>query len=728
MDASEAAVLGFTAAMIAVSLVLIAVRSARRPKSAAKMPAASARIQERVFEPIEEPPDEEPTAEPVPAETWTILKNDQEIGPVKFDELEVYARQGLVKDSELLKASNSKRWVRARDIPGLSFASASPAVAASGSSAAPARTRSAAPDLTIPSLNIPNLDIAMSPRERPAGPVAQPASAPAAPRRTARRRDLRDPIRPAPPRVAEPTASEAAEPRKRGYLVRSWRGDLRLAVSFWVNGLLVGTLAAAFASAAWDMPDLAAPLGPQLAPAAPVALWTVAGLLVLWHVVGVWRSASNDREQNPGRSWGRLAKAAIVLTLVAPAAGLGLMSAAPQLTGFLQALRSDTTPAPYALRLERDGREIELTGPISAGAAKAFGQMLDANPTLKLVHLGSPGGGSPEAREIARLIQAHNLATHVIDDCIGACTLVFLSGVDRLIGPSGRLGFRSPDAAGLSADELGAWQAQEKQRLDEIGASADFTRQAATGDKDEAWFPPVADLLAAHVVTRVVNPFEFALSGFEPADLSEQSVQGELLSDPAYAKIREIDSAQFDKLVQTFTNGLKAGVRGVDLIHLAREPLNAVYSEALPYASDEDVVQSLRITVETTAKIRAADSPDCYYYLHESQGGPDVINAIETKYPAEIGAEWELKRKVIIGYNGKNARVLDAFTATTIQNRIWASVHDKFGEDANVLFGASIPADKHLLHCSVAVAYYGAILDMAASDSASFFRYLLTSQ
>ena len=229
-------------------------------------------------------------------------------------------------------------------------------------------------------------------------------------------------------------------------------------------------------------------------------------------------------------------------------------------------------------------------------------------------------------------------------------------------------------------------------------------------------------------MTRVVNPFEFALSGFEPADLSEQTVQGELLSDPAYAKIREINSAQFDKLVQTFTNGLKAGVRGVDLIHLAREPLNAAYGEALPYASDEDVVQSLRITVDTTAKIRAANLPDCYYYLHELQGGPDVINAIETKYPAEIGAEWELKRKVIIGYNGKNARVLDAFTATTIQNRIWVSVHDKFGEDANVLFGASIPADKHLLHCSVAVAYYGAILDMATSDSASFFRYLLTSQ
>ena len=266
MDASEAAVLGFTAAMIAVSLVLIAVRSARRPKSAPKMPAASARIQERVFEPIEELPEEEPTAEPVPVETWTILKNDQEIGPVKFDELEVYARQGLVKDNELLKASNSKRWVRARDIPGLSFASASPAVAASGSSSAPARTRSAAPDLTISSLNIPNLDIALSPRERPAGPVAQAASAPSAPRRTARRRDLRDPIRPAPPRIAEPITSEAAEPRKRGYLVRSWRGDLRLGVSFWVNGLLVGTLAAAFASAAWDMPESRGVAGATIRP------------------------------------------------------------------------------------------------------------------------------------------------------------------------------------------------------------------------------------------------------------------------------------------------------------------------------------------------------------------------------------------------------------------------------------------------------------------------------
>jgi hypothetical protein len=147
-----------------------------------------------------------------------------------------------------------------------------------------------------------------------------------------------------------------------------------------------------------------------------------------------------------------------------------------------------------------------------------------------------------------------------------------------------------------------------------------------------------------------------------------------------------------------------------------------------PYASDDDLVKALRLTVETTAKIRASGSSDCYFYLHDTKATPETADAIEKSFPAEIGAEWALKREVIESYMGKNAEVIGQQTAFLYQNKIMAEVRDQFGNDANLLFGDTIPADKYPLHCAVAVAYYGEILKLPPDEAAAFFRYLLVGQ
>ena len=72
---------------------------------------------------------------------------------------------------------------------------------------------------------------------------------------------------------------------------------------------------------------------------------------------------------------------------------------------------------------------------------------------LKVVHLNSTGGRILEAERIGALIKGRNLSTYVPAQCLSACTIIFLSGHERFIGPSGRLGFHQPDFPGMSAQD-----------------------------------------------------------------------------------------------------------------------------------------------------------------------------------------------------------------------------------------------------------------------------------
>ena len=81
--------------------------------------------------------------------------------------------------------------------------------------------------------------------------------------------------------------------RRGNYIVRHWRGDLPLAVSYWLNGLLL-TAAIAVASAVLSSWDIT--VAPRLLSAsyAGLTLFAIAGSV--WQLVGIWRSANRAIE------------------------------------------------------------------------------------------------------------------------------------------------------------------------------------------------------------------------------------------------------------------------------------------------------------------------------------------------------------------------------------------------------------------------------------------------
>lgn len=111
-------------------------------------------------------------------------------------------------------------------------------------------------------------------------------------------------------------AIERSDQTHRNYFVRHWRGDLSLAVSFWINGVLVNLVLIAVAL----VPIIYIERNPQ---AANLTILALAGLffvawilLWIWQLVGVWRSASHHVLRGGRKFWAVAAKVIVVLAVL----------------------------------------------------------------------------------------------------------------------------------------------------------------------------------------------------------------------------------------------------------------------------------------------------------------------------------------------------------------------------------------------------------------------------
>jgi hypothetical protein len=638
-----------------------------------------------------------PGAGAVPSENnWLVLKNDQQFGPITFDQLRSYAQDGLVTRSDLLRRAGSQAWTRAEEVRGL-FPSLPPLPTA------PAARRPA--------------DIALSVHDRVAAPwvredqALQHVTADAL--RHAAGQDP-DPFRSAQQRATQ-------EPR-RNYFARHWRGELSLLVSYWINGILAGLAAVLVVAAINTSVDFKDDFQPGVALSAEILIWATTSLIALWRLVGVWRSATNYQRALK-IFWGTVAKVLVVVGVVEALASFALVGA-PQIYELYKIFRGDEEIGGYAFRVLRDGRELEFSGGITFGAAKDFQRFLDAMPAVQIVHLNSPGGRIAEAERIGRLISARKLSTYVVGNCLSACTTIFLSGRERLISAQGRLGFHQPDFPGLTGEERLNLIANEELRLRRLGVSAAFAHRANLAPPNDMWFPTVAELIAEHVATRVVNSLDFALSDIDVTDLTHEGLRSQLMDDPMYAQIRKYFPDHYARIVDAYEDGLKRGASGTELLEALKTPVTSAFFAMLPYARDEDVLAIMHFFVTNASKMRATDPSDCYYSVRPAEASKAMADRLRQRYPSEEEDEWAMRRRVIEHFDGGNVRIPDEQEILPLKKKLQAAIRMRFGNDADLVSTNTIPFEKHSALCSVTIGYFEEMLKLPRKDAVSYFRYL----
>jgi hypothetical protein len=644
----------------------------------------------------------DPRAEDAQGGRWLVSKNEQHFGPVTFDQLRTYARDGLVTRSDLIRRAGAQAWTPARDVRDLF--PLPPPVPTALAVRRPAEIALSAQDR----IAAPPVNEAQALRHVTAETLGHAAGQDPDPPQWSQYRSANEP------------SGNGRKPRN--YFARHWRGELSLPLSYWINGILAGIAAVLVVEVINTSVDFKDDFQPGLALAAEILVWATTSLIAIWRLVGVWRSATNYQRARK-KFWGPVAKVLVIVGAAESVAGFALVGG-PQINELYKIYRGDEEIGGYTFRVLRDGRELEFSGGITFGAAKDFQRFLDAMPAVQVVHLNSPGGRIAEAGRIGRLLSARKLSTYVVGNCLSACTTVFLSGRERLISPQGRLGFHQPDFPGLTNEERRNLIANEERRLRQLGVSAAFAHRANLAPPEDMWFPTVAELIAEHVATRVVNALDFALSDIDVSGLTNQGLRNQLMSDPMYAQIRRYQPEQYASIVDTFEDGLKRGASGTELIEAIKPPVTATFFRMLPYAADEDVLAVMRFFVTNASKMQATDPSDCYYSVRPAEASKAMTESLRKKYPDEEEDEWAMRRRIIENFAESNVRMPNEQEMLPLKNKLQTAMRMRFGIDADLIGSSTIPFEKHAALCSVTIGYFEEMLRLPSKEAVAFFRYL----
>lgn len=145
-----------------------------------------------------------------------------------------------------------------------------------------------------------------------------------------------------------------------------------------------------------------------------------------------------------------------------------------------------------------------VSGTIGIGASRRLKELLELQAAtvqpLRTLLLDSDGGNIFEARGLANLVRTNNLATHVDQECLSACTLVFVSGHKRTANPQARFGFH---AYRLDSKHPQVWlnTSEEQQKDEDIFFMSDvdpaFVQQIHETSPDALWTPSHDELQSA---------------------------------------------------------------------------------------------------------------------------------------------------------------------------------------------------------------------------------------
>jgi hypothetical protein len=415
------------------------------------------------------------------------------------------------------------------------------------------------------------------------------------------------------PVAVAPSTNMAGVPTSSNFIIRHWRGELSLGRSYWLVGCFanIGLILLGHAVGkilAW------ADFDPRTSSALFAAFLAFVCVFVVWQVVGIWRSAGRHIDLTGRRFWAIAARLVVILSTIR--GGVDFTNIIwPMFSEFSKvAIGVDDTPA-HELRLLRGATEVELSGGMPFGTASALKTLLDAAPTVKVIHLNSFGGRVSEGYEIYKLIRGHQLITYTSTNCVSACTIAFLAGAERLLASEGKLGFHSANLGGLDERVLPEINDNIRQTLREHGVAPWFIEKSLSTRGDSVWYPTHGEMLEAKVVTKIVDSDQFGLSGiggWKDRDTIERRL-GEL---PVFAVIKENDPEGFKVLASQYSAGVQAG-RSIN--EIVRETQATLTTEVLPKylqrGPDLELVAYWKTQIREMEYLEKSDARRCVEYL-----------------------------------------------------------------------------------------------------------------
>jgi ATP-dependent protease ClpP protease subunit len=372
--------------------------------------------------------------------------------------------------------------------------------------------------------------------------------------------------------------------KSANFIFRHWRGDFSLAVSYWViyillSMVLTGAATALFLSEFWHSLSINTTL------ILLVLYFCLVIPITLWQIIGTFRSAGMHVSRGGRRGWATTAQILLVLGFLRLCMEL-LETGFPMMKASLDMLSNGNDISSYELRVLRQGKEVELSGGMSEGTAKAIANILDATPTIKIIHLNTNGGLIKEGLDLASLIQKKGLLTYTATQCSSACTIAFISGKERYLSKNGSIGFHSASFGTLDGTSHEELNSHFVTALRKRGIQKEFINKALSTPSQEMWYPTHTELKQANVIDEIVDPMEFGYSGLTNWRDHYKNSQN-LLSSPIYKAVQQYDPQLYVKIQKAVESSLENGDSLLEMKRNIREILfQAIQSRYLAFAPD----------------------------------------------------------------------------------------------------------------------------------------------
>lgn len=269
---------------------------------------------------------------------------------------------------------------------------------------------------------------------------------------------------------------------------------------------LAGSLAVLILSAivgALDIVD-----APEPVAVAILVFLAFASAIVIWQLVGVWRSAENYHARGGQKIWAQLAMGLTAVSAVRFVMGVFLVQA-PIAFEMLRIVDGDEEFANYEVVVTNGGEEISIDGPIGFGLTAKVDDALESFGNVRVIRLNSEGGRLAEAYRLGDRIRDRGLKTYVAGECSSACVIAFASGAERLLGPKERVGLHEVGLRGLAS----RWSEPERRRyIDYLGGQGvdrNFVHVGMQRGGKRMWYPSHAQLIESGIASAMAGAGEF---------------------------------------------------------------------------------------------------------------------------------------------------------------------------------------------------------------------------
>jgi hypothetical protein len=533
-------------------------------------------------------------------------------------------------------------------------------------------------------------------------------------------------------RVEEPEVTPlpaANSGHRSNFLVRFWRGEYSLGVSYWLFGLL-GDIALAFITEGIGaLFYIERGYDPRAILGSLVSIWLVTGVFLVWQVTGIWRSASRNgagrRAIGKRAFWAGVAKIALVLGVCSSlytfcSAGL------PQIVEISRIVfLNDPDIAPYSIRVMRSGTEAEIAGGFKYGLTNDFIRTLAAYPNIKVVHLNSLGGRIGEAIRLNGVLRTQGVDTYVSAGCYSACTIAFAAGRDRFLKAGAPLGFHAATFPGTTPSDLDSVKLAQQRVFQTAGFDNAFIEKALATPGSQMWTPTAEELTAAKVITGISNGTQFAFSGLLGRNVSRDRLDALMMQGiPLLKTIKEHAPRDYDDILMQYLAGYVDGKTEMEVETRGRASILALVRKLEPMADDAVMAEISLLDADEYAAMDAKDPSLCYQFASGNFANIDLANVI----PGLIERENQLSQRVL--ETAKPRPDVPQAELTELWKKIDARLSEKGVSDDQLKLLDSGPGDatRYSEYCSISEASYREIARLPASEAGMLMRSLLSNK